>query len=122
MMVRRPQLSPKAVRPDPIPEVLRAVTGTVDMTTRELHEEIKWNNAWRAGEDLVLCYAAFDRHVGIEFWRGATLDDPEELLEGTGKNLRHVKVRSIAEARAPKLLRLIRAAVALDRTSSRRTR
>jgi hypothetical protein len=32
-------------------------------------------------------------HVTFGFHYGTSLDDPERLLEGTGKNLRHVKLR-----------------------------
>jgi hypothetical protein len=36
---------------------------------------------------------AFTGHVNVGFFHGATLDDPTALLEGTGKRMRHVKVR-----------------------------
>jgi len=39
----------------------------------------------------------------------------EDLLEGTGKGLRHVKIRSLAEADRPPLRALVIAALALRR-------
>ena len=36
---------------------------------------------------------AFTAHVNVGFWVGAWLDDPAGLLQGTGKNMRHVKLR-----------------------------
>jgi hypothetical protein len=36
---------------------------------------------------------AFKAHVNIGFFRGAQLSDPTGLLEGTGKYMRHVKIR-----------------------------
>ena len=36
---------------------------------------------------------AFSFHVNIGFFHGASLDDPASLLEGTGKRMRHVKIR-----------------------------
>lgn len=36
---------------------------------------------------------AFTGHVNVGFFRGADLDDPHGLLEGTGKFMRHVKLR-----------------------------
>lgn len=36
---------------------------------------------------------AFAAHVNVGFFLGAWLDDPAELLEGTGKRMRHVKLR-----------------------------
>jgi hypothetical protein len=102
--------------------VEKAVAATIRGEAPELHIERKWNNDWRAGTDLVLCHAAFSQHVGVEFWRGSSLPDPTKLLEGTGKNLRHVKVRTSAEARSPAFRRLIRDAVRLDRLEPKRVR
>lgn len=36
---------------------------------------------------------AFSAHANIGFFHGAALDDPAGLLEGTGKRMRHVKLR-----------------------------
>ena len=36
---------------------------------------------------------AFRAHVNVGFFFGAELEDPAGLLEGTGKRMRHVKVR-----------------------------
>src|SRR4030095_14757765 len=36
---------------------------------------------------------AFTAHVNVGFFRGAEIDDPARLLEGTGKFMRHVKLR-----------------------------
>ena len=37
--------------------------------------------------------APHPNHVNLGFYHGASLPDPEGLLEGAGKALRHVKVR-----------------------------
>lgn len=50
-------------------------------------------------------------HVNLGFYYGAHLEDPEGLMEGTGKNLRHVKVRSVHDADHPPLKRLLKLAV-----------
>ena len=39
----------------------------------------------------------FTEHVNVGFFQGAGLRDPEGLLEGTGKFMRHVKLRAGAE-------------------------
>jgi hypothetical protein len=36
---------------------------------------------------------AFRAHVNVGFYHGASLEDPAGLLEGSGKRMRHVKVR-----------------------------
>lgn len=50
--------------------------------------------------------------VNLGFFRGADLSDPEGMLEGTGRKLRHVKIRSIEQADQPGLRQLIQAAIA----------
>ena len=112
----------KRTEPTNMPELLRVVDATVRATAKGLPRVVKWNNQWVAGNDLILCYGSFSQHVGIEFWRGSTVLDPTGLLEGTGKNLRHVKIRTTAEARSPALKRLIQAAIELDKRTPRRTR
>jgi hypothetical protein len=57
------------------------------------------------------CYIAIQpRHVNAGFYFGASLPDPSSLLEGTGKSLRHVKVRSLQDTQHPALLDLFVAA------------
>jgi hypothetical protein len=54
-------------------------------------------------------------HVTFGFLRGTSLPDPAKLLEGTGKNLRHVKLRTMEDLRKPALKKLIQAAVRLNK-------
>lgn len=51
-------------------------------------------------------------HVNLGFYHGASLSDPSGLLEGTGKKLRHVKIRDVATARRPAVTALLREAIA----------
>jgi len=50
-------------------------------------------------------------YVNLGFYHGTSLSDPQGRLEGTGKQLRHVKVRSVREARGPAIAGLIRQAI-----------
>lgn len=55
---------------------------------------------------------AFRAHVNVGFFLGATLPDPNRLLEGSGKFMRHVKLQSGREIEAAALTKLIKAAYA----------
>lgn len=58
---------------------------------RELiHDRCPWACVGEAAFGYV---AAFNAHVNVGFLQGAALDDPARLLEGSGKRMRHVKVR-----------------------------
>ena len=52
----------------------------------------------------------FTSHVNVGFFHGAALPDPARLLQGTGKFMRHVKLRPGTATNATALSRLIDAA------------
>jgi Domain of unknown function (DU1801) len=62
-------------------------------------------------EDAAFGYVnAFRAHANVGFFFGAELDDPAGLLEGTGKRMRHVKLRCGRQVNAAALSELIAAA------------
>ncbi|MFY9676181.1 MAG: DUF1801 domain-containing protein [Terriglobales bacterium] len=54
----------------------------------------------------------FTAHVNVGFFQGAGLPDPARLLQGTGRFMRHVKLRAGTAVDAVELRRLIAAAYA----------
>ena len=62
------------------------------------------------GEAAFAYVNAFTAHVNVGFFRGAELEDPLRLLEGTGKYMRHVKLRPERNVEAAALNKLIKAA------------
>ncbi|MHC5209893.1 MAG: DUF1801 domain-containing protein [Planctomycetota bacterium] len=63
-----------------------------------------------AGDAAFGYVAAFTHHVNVGFFRGAELADPAHLLEGTGKFMRHVKLRPGSDIDSAALLALVEAA------------
>jgi hypothetical protein len=57
------------------------------------------------------------KRVNLGFYYGASLTDPAGLLEGTGKALRHVKVRALSEAGNEVLRQLLEEALAERRSA-----
>lgn len=53
---------------------------------------------------------AFTSHVNVGFFHGAELPDPQDLLEGAGKFMRHVKLRPGEKVDEAALSGLIQAA------------
>ncbi len=51
--------------------------------------------------------------VNLYFHQGTRLPDPEGLLEGTGKGMRHVKIRKASDIRPAAIEELVRAAYKL---------
>lgn len=61
--------------------------------------------------DAAFAYVnAFSAHVNVGFFRGAEIIDPQGLLQGTGKIMRHVKVRPGVEVDDRVLRKLIQTA------------
>ena len=58
--------------------------------------------------DAAFAYVnAFTAHVNVGFFRGAEIADPARLLEGTGKFMRHVKLRPETDLDTAALTKLI---------------
>ena len=83
----------------------------------DLRESIKWGNPCFEKKMRVFYIGSQgDRYVTLGLWQGALLPNPEGLIEGTGKRMRHVKIRGEEELGNPAVGRIIREAVGIDGT------
>jgi hypothetical protein len=89
-------------------EVIAAVRRLVKKTVPAAAEAV---NPWGVPVFEVngtLCFLmAGKQHVTLGFVQGTSLPDPAGLLEGTGKNLRHVKLKTADQVSNPHLENLI---------------
>jgi len=94
--------------------VARALRSFVKKTVPDTRETV---NAWGIptfeAPDPFCFYMAGRNHVTFGFHFGTSLNDPESLLEGTGKNIRHVKLRTVADLEQKSLRELVLAAARL---------
>ena len=96
----------------PVTDAIRALVRKVVPRSREAINPwgvpvFEWNGT--------LCYLRVGKnHVTFGFPRGASLRDSAKLLEGTGKNLRHVKLREVADVHDANLRQLILEASVLN--------
>ena len=67
-------------------------------------------------QDGIFHIAVYPKHVNLGFNHGATLDDPLEILNGTGKRIRHITIKTSADLAKPEIRDYVRRArkVALD--------
>jgi hypothetical protein len=76
----------------PLAEELRNL---ILKTIPKVSESIKWGTPVYEWKGSVCAIRTGKDYVALQFGAiGISLDDPGSLLEGTGKRLRHVKVRS----------------------------
>src|SRR5690348_2790918 len=96
--------------------VAKAVRTLVKKAVKGVEEYV---NPWKIpsfdSNGPLCCFMVGKQHVTFAFMRGAALPDPEKLLEGTGKGVRHLKLRSLAEVKRPGVKKLIAEAVKLNR-------
>ncbi len=60
----------------------------------------------------MFCYIATNAgHVNLGFPRGTSLPDPNGVMEGEGKTMRHIKFASLGEVERPLVRRYIRTAM-----------
>ena len=62
--------------------------------------------------DLQFAIIAHQTWVNLQLADGAVLPDPDGLIEGTGKRIRHVKIRSVEQASSGPVVALIEAQLA----------
>ena len=103
--------------------VARRLRELVRSTLPELNEYVDRHGVIRYGHasgmsDWICYISGHKAHANLGFARGASLPDPEGLIEGTGKNLRHVKRRSVADVERAGLRELLEAAGKLEAMDS----
>ena len=96
--------------------VMKALRALVKGTVKGVEEYV---NPWKIpsfdSNGPLCCFMVGKEHVTFAFMRGAALPDPEKLLEGAGKGVRHVKLRSVADVKKPGVKQLIVKAASLNR-------
>src|SRR5579862_7292390 len=80
------------------PELQKVIVALCKMVKKALPLVKETVNPWHIPTfeyNGPMCYfSAGKNHVTFGFLRGSSPKDPDRLLEGTGKGLRHVKLRS----------------------------
>ena len=94
-----------------IAETLRNIILNVDPQFRE---SVKWSNPIYEKRGKVLYLAATERYVSLGFFNGVHLSDPDGRIEGTGKKMRHVKVKALEDIDVEQFESWVGEAAALD--------
>jgi len=70
----------------------------------------------RSMRDFQFAIIPHKAHVNLQLADGVDLSDPDGRIEGTGKRIRHVKVRSVEDAASDWLQRVVAAQLAHARS------
>jgi hypothetical protein len=91
-------------------EKLRAI---VKKALPDIVERVKWGNITYLLNGKTLAWIiVYADHVDFGFFRGAELESPK--LEGTGKALRHIKIKSAGDVNEAEIKRLLKKAAELE--------
>jgi hypothetical protein len=100
-----------ADRPEALGAIARAWFERMRQCGNDVRELLHDYHPTVCVDDAAFGYVnVFRDHVNVGFFHGAFLPDPQGLLEGTGKRMRHVKLRPGVEPDASALDALIAAA------------
>jgi hypothetical protein len=101
-------------------EIARHWFGVMRMCGDDVRDVLHDGHPTACVADAAFAYVnAFKAHVNVGFFRGAEIADPDGLLEGTGKFMRHVKLSPARDLNATALSRLIGTAYADMKTRVR---
>ena len=80
--------------PDEQKNIMTLLRQLLHQTLPGLQEEFKWSRPiFRTTKDVAYFKTA-KAYVTLGFFDFASLDDPHHLLEGTGKDMRHIKLKT----------------------------
>jgi hypothetical protein len=89
-------------------EVRKLVRDTIPGATETFYHGALGYGPNSSGSDRILYIAPQNGYVNLGFFFGVGAPDPTGLLEGSGKRMRHIKIRIVLAAQNPALVPLIR--------------
>ena len=101
-------------QPEEKQPLLNSLRSLIKEAAPELTESLKWGYPSYSGKTNVCYLAAQKNHLNLGFYNGSQLPDPEKLLEGTGAQMRHIKIRKGADIKQNPFREMIKAAATLQ--------
>lgn len=85
---------------EPVATLARDLRSLIREAVPGATEAIKWGMPVYEKSEIICGIRPARDYVALQFYAGGTqLNDPDGLLEGTGKKMRHVKIRSRTDIR-----------------------
>jgi hypothetical protein len=98
-------------------ELVAALRELVKHSAPELIEEPKpgWGNISYKKKGLVCAISPQKTYATLYFYKGTLLTDPQGLLEGSGKAMRHLKIHKLEDIHVENIAAWIHEAISVDR-------
>jgi hypothetical protein len=100
-----------------IQNITNALRKIILDSSLELIEEYKWSMPNYSCNGLVCYLQASKKHVNLGFHKGNELEDKDihNVLQGTGKTMRHIRIKKMEDIQRDVITPLIEAAVELNK-------
>lgn len=82
----------------PQKEICAQLRSLIQTNFPNIEEKWRWSRPIYAVRGKNICYMVANKNdVNFGFDQGSQINDPEGLLTGTGANMRHIKIRKLAD-------------------------
>ncbi|MFL5728004.1 MAG: DUF1801 domain-containing protein [Cytophagaceae bacterium] len=99
-------------KPEKMQELFLKVREFIFKNSPGISEKIKWGTPAYFHKDIQIHYLMTNKaHITFGFTLGNHLKDPKNLLEGVGKNFKHVKIREAENLKDKALRALMKEAI-----------
>jgi hypothetical protein len=102
--------------PDNKREVAMQVRDLILSASPKVTEAIKWRQltfiSGKANLAFIYTYAGVD-YMNLGFMKATSLSDPKKLFEGTGKGMRHIKIKTPKDIPASQIKKWVKEAISI---------
>ena len=95
-------------------EISEKLRNIIKDTDNNLIETIKWNTPVYTLNKNICSIVAHKNHVNLQIFQGGNIKDHKKL-QGTGKNMRHLRFLSTNDVEKNSIQRYLKQAIVLDR-------
>lgn len=82
--------------PDNIAPIVRKLMNLLSEHSAGFYQTVKWSHPWYSYKEVGMFSLSWhSAHAGFQLWNGAHIPNPYALIEGTGKNGRNIKIKSL---------------------------
>ena len=96
-------------------EIVKALRSIILSVDPNLNESLKWKQPVYSKKGDICYIFPTGGHANLGFYRALELKDPKKLLEGTGKNMRHIKIKSMKDIDKEYFWELVSDAISKDK-------
>jgi hypothetical protein len=102
--------------PNEIQAIVIALRKLILHSSSNLKEEFKWSMPNYSYNGFVCYLQTAKKHVNLGFHKGNELQDKDvtQLLQGTGKTMRHIRIKKMEDIQPEIFTSLIQEAIALN--------